>query len=163
MLRVKTTVWISTILLLMTYGVYGWIYGSWIVEILEIIEDENRLSQILDTQNSLAILYGIGAIWILAIALIFTVFVDLITINLDSWLKSDIRAFLIIFFGAFAFAIIVQRLDYFARFLILLASAILVKLDLRTMGLNKWLSQLILAIISVGSFFSGLIAFNYWG
>ena len=144
----------------MTYGVFGWLYASWMMAMMQ---EQNLLDQVLEPQTTVAIFYGVGTILVLLIAIIFTAPVSLMNISLNNWLKSDIRAFLSIFFGALAFAIIVQWLAYFAKFFILLASAILVKLDLLTLGLNKWLSQLVLAIMSLGSFFGGIIAFNYWG
>ena len=156
----KTTAWISITLLLMTYGVFGWLYASWV---MKMIEDEGILHQVLETQTTLAILYGVGTIWILLIAIIFTAPVALMKISLNNWLKSDMKAFLSIFFGALAFALIVQWLNYFARFFVLLASAILVKLDLQTLGLSRWLSQFFLAVMCLGSFFGGIVAFNYWG
>ncbi|MDJ0534933.1 MAG: hypothetical protein QNJ70_21045 [Xenococcaceae cyanobacterium MO_207.B15] len=159
MFRYKTTAWISTTLLLMTYGVFGWLYASWITKMME---DETISQGLLQSQNS-TIVYGVGTIWVLLIAIVFTTPVALMTISLNSWLKSEMRAFFSIFFGALAFAIIVQWLDYFARFFVLLASAILVKLDLQALGLNIWLSQLLLAVMSLGSFWSGIVAFNYWG
>ena len=152
----KTTLWISIILLVMTYGVFGWLYASWMIAM---IQEQNLLAQ----ETNVAIFYGVGAMLVLLIAVIFTAPVSLMNLSLNNWLKSDIRAFLSIFFGALAFAIIVQWLAYFAKFFVLLASAILVKLDLPTVGLNKWLSNLVLAIMSLGSFFGGIIAFNYWG
>ncbi len=152
----KTTFGISLILLVMTYGVFGWFYASWTIAT---IQEQN----LLDQETTVAIFYGVGTILVLSIAVIFTAAVSLMNISFNNWLKSDIRAFLSIFFGALAFAIIVQLFAYFTRFFVLLASAILVKLDLPTLGLNKWLSNLVLAIMSLGSFFGGMIAFNYWG
>ncbi len=156
----KTTAWIAITLLLMTYGVFGWLYASWV---MKMIEDEGIRHQVLETQTTLAILYGVGTIWVLLIAIIFTAPVALMKISLNNWLKSEMKAFLSIFFGALAFAIIVQWLNYFARLFVLLASAILVKLDLQTLGLSRWLSQFLLAVMCLGSFFGGIIAFNYWG
>ena len=35
MFRYRTTTGISTTLLLMTYGVFGWLYASWVIRVLE--------------------------------------------------------------------------------------------------------------------------------
>ena len=160
MFRYKTTTGISTTLLIMTYGVFGWLYASWVIRVLG---DESIIFQVFKPKIAVGLLYGIGTIWILAIALIFTTPVALMTITLNNWLKSDMRAFFLVFFGALGFALIVQRLDFFSRFLILLASAILVKLDLQTLGLSRWLSYCVLAVMCLCSFFGGITAFYYWG
>ena len=63
----------------MTYGVFGWLYASWV---MKMIEDEAILNRLLETQTTLAILYGVGTIWILLIAIIFTAPVALMKISL---------------------------------------------------------------------------------
>ncbi len=163
MSQYRTTTGISTTLLLMTYGVFGWFHASWVTKILEDEGIKNIIFQVLEPEIRLVLLYGIGAIYIIAIAIVFTSPITLMAMSLNKWLKSDIRAFFLVFLGAFAFALIVQRLDFFATFLMLLANAILVKLDLQTLGLSRWLSYCVLAIMCLGSFFSGIIAFYYWG
>ncbi|MDJ0678485.1 MAG: hypothetical protein QNJ18_01320 [Xenococcaceae cyanobacterium MO_167.B52] len=159
----KTTTGISVTLLLMTYGVFGWIYGSWVIKVLEDEGIKNLISQVLEPEIRLVIFYGIGAIYIMAVAIVFTSPITLITMGLNKWLKSDVRAFFLVFLGAFAFALIVQRLDFFATFLMLLANAILVKLDLQSLGLSRWLSYCVLTVMCLGSFFGGITAFYYWG
>ena len=80
-------------------------------------------------------------------------------ISLDNWLKSDTRAFLSIFIGAFTFTLIVQKVDYFARFLVFAAAALLLKLDLQLIGCNRWLSSLLLIIFCWLGFTGGILAF----
>ena len=58
----------------------------------------------------------------LFLVFLFTSPISLLTVSLNGWLGSDSRAFLSIFVGAFAFAILVQRVDYVARFLVLVAA-----------------------------------------
>ncbi|HHP7229542.1 MAG TPA: hypothetical protein ACFCUY_01630 [Xenococcaceae cyanobacterium] len=159
MFRFTTTPWISTTLLVMTYGVFGWLYSS---EVGRIIAEKRLFPQLLELPTISIILYGMGGILVVLIALIFTAPVALMTISINSWLKSELRAVFSIFLGALAFAIIVQWLGYFARFFVLLSSAILVKLDLQTLGLSKWLSQMLLALMCLVSFSGGVLAFNYW-
>ena len=84
------------------------------------------------------------------------------TVGLDNWLKSDTRAFMSIFIGAFSFAIIVQRIDYFARFLVLVSAALLLKLDLQLLGYSRWTCSLILVILCWLGFSGGVLAFYEW-
>ena len=133
---------VSLFLLLLTYGVEGWLYSSWVANFLEKSDLWIELAQ----RTRFSILYGIAITTILFCVVVFTAPMSLIAISLDNWLKSDTRAFLSIFLGAFAFTIIVQRVDYFARFLIFTACALLLKLDLQLIGLNRWLCTLVLII-----------------
>lgn len=148
----------SVLLLFLTYGVEGWIYSSWI---FELIKQENILDRFVES-TQISILYGSAVIGIMVIVMLFTSPVSLVTVGLDNWLKSDGRAFLSIFLGAFAFAIIVQRVDFFARFLVLLAAVFLSKLDLQLLGISRWLSSLILVFLCWFGFTGGILAFYRW-
>lgn len=147
----------SLLLLLATYGTEGWLYGAWIQDFTP-----NFLAAMTESSR-FALLYGVAVAGIILLVVTFTSPVSLVTLCLDSWLKSDTRAFLSIFFGAFAFAISVQRIDYFARFLVSIAAIFLLKLDLQLLGWNRWLCTLILNILCWFGFSGGILAFYRWG
>ncbi len=147
---------LSLPLLLLTYGVEGWMYGSWVTKFLE----RGVILTQLNEQTGFGIFYGIAVASILLFLVVFTAPVSLMTI---SWLKSDTVAFISIFLGAFGFALIVQRVDYFARFLVLAASASLVKLDLQLVGCNRWFCFFTLTIFCWLGFTVGILAFYTWG
>jgi len=151
---------VSLLLLLLTYGVEGWLYGSWATRLLE--EGNFNLYTHLAEPTRFAILYGVAVASILFCVIVFTAPISLVAISLDSWLKSDTRAFLSIFLGAFTFTLIVQKVDYFARFIVLIASALLLKLDLQLMGFNRWICSLILMIFCWLGFTGGILAFYVW-
>ena len=155
----KKIPWLSLTILLLTYGTFGWMYSSWGVAVIETGE---LLSQ-LETKLALRIIYGLGVMSVVLIAVVFTAPISLITVSLDNWLRSDTRAFLSIFMGAFAFTLIVQKVNYFATFLVLLASALLVKLDLQLAGYRRWFSWLILTFFCLLGFIGGILAFDNWG
>ena len=146
---------LSLALLLLTYGVEGWIYGSWIDSL---IEQGDILTQFVDSTR-ISILYGGATIGIMLLVVIFTSPVSLMTVGLNNWLKSDKRAFLSIFIGAFAFAIIVQRVDLFVRFIVLMAAVFLGKLDLQLVGIGRWICSLILVFLCWFGFTAGILAF----
>ena len=154
----RFSLFFSLLLLLLTYGVEGWLYGSWINNL---IETENILLEYSEATRW-GILYGVAVVGIMLLVVIFTSPVSLMTVGLDNWLKSDTRAFLSIFIGAFAFAMIVQRVDYFARFLVLVAAVFLGKLDLQLMGYSRWLSSVILVFFCWFGFTGGILAFYGW-
>lgn len=155
----KKIPWLSIAVLLLTYSTFGWMYSFWAMELIE----QGRLLSQLETELALRIIYGFGTMLIMLVALIFTAPISLITVSFNNWLKSDVRTFLSIFIGAFAFTIIVQKLNYFAGFLVLLAAALLVKLNLQLAGYRKWLSWLIVTFFSLLGFIGGILAFDNWG
>lgn len=160
MLRLRKTPWLSTTLLILAYGTYGWIYASWAVVR---IERGNVLYWVLEKDLITFVLYGLGIFWVLIIAMAFTAPVALMTVSLNNWFKSEVRAFLSIFIGALAFALIVQWLEAFAEFFVLLAAGILVKLDLQATGYSRSLATIMLIILCLLGFGIGVFAFYAWG
>ncbi len=146
---------ISLILLLLTYGVEGWLYGLWAQEYLA----EGTLFTQFSELNRFGLLYGIAIAGIFLLVIVFTSPISLVATSADSWLKSDTRAFLSIFIGAFAFTVIVQKADYFARFLVYVAAVLLLKLDLQLIGCNRWLCSILLVIFCWLGFTAGILAF----
>ena len=147
----------SLLLLLLTYGVEGWVYGSWMNQ----IKERQILLQFAEPTR-LSIFYAAAIVSIILIVFLFTSPVSLMTVGLDGWLRSDTRAFLSIFLGAFTFAMLVQRVDYFARFLVLLSAIFLLKLDLQLIGCSRWLCSFILIILCWLGFTAGILAFYRW-
>lgn len=145
---------LSLLLLLLTYAAEGWIYGFWMERFLE----GDLLAQFAEPAR-LSILYVAAIFSILLLVIVFSSPVSLMTVSLNGWLKSDTRAFISIFLGAFAFAILVQRIDYFARFLVLLSALFLLKLDLQLIGCSRWLGSFILFILCWLGFTGGILIF----
>ncbi|MEM6614215.1 MAG: hypothetical protein AAF652_18580 [Cyanobacteria bacterium P01_C01_bin.72] len=148
----------SLLLLLLTYSAEGWLYCSWIHQFVI----EKNLLPYLTIPNRISLFYGIAAIVIMLVVVIFTSPVSLVTVGLNRWLKSDTRAFLSIFIGAFTFAMIVQRVDIFARFLVMVSAVFLGKLDFQLMGCSRWLCSFILVILCWLGFTGGILAFYRW-
>lgn len=150
----------SLLLLLVTYSAEGWMYGSWIYKF---VNQENILTYFFAEESvGITILYSAAVLGITFVVLLFISPVLLMTVGLNNWLKSDIRAFLSIFIGAFAFAIIVQQVDFFARFLVMISAIFLGKLDLQLAGCSRWLCSLILVLLCWLGFTGGILAFYEW-
>jgi hypothetical protein len=148
----------SLLLVLSTYSAEGWLYGSWVYRLLE---QENILNNFAESAR-LSILYGVAVLGIAFLVVLFTSPVFLLTVGLNNWLKSAIRSWLSILIGAFAFTMIVQRIDFFARFLVLVSAVFLGKLDLQLVGCNRWLCSLILVLLCWLGFTGGILAFYEW-
>ena len=149
---------LSLLLLLLTYSAEGWLYSSWIYEF---IQQENILTNFIESAR-ISILYGVAILGIAFLVIMFTSPVFLLTVGLNNWLKSAIRSWLSILIGAFAFTMIVQRIDFFARFLVLVSAVFLGKLDLQLIGCSRWLCSLILILLCWLGFTGGILAFYEW-
>ncbi|MEM8720287.1 MAG: hypothetical protein AAGE84_13420 [Cyanobacteria bacterium P01_G01_bin.39] len=146
----------SLSLLLITYSLEGWMYCSWIASF------DGNLFNSAPEMDRFGIFYGAAVAGIVLLVVAFTSPVSLLTVGLDSWLKSDTRAFISIFIGAFAFAILVQRIDYFARLAILVAAVFLLKLDLQLLGCNRWLCSFVITILCWLGFTGGYTSFLWF-
>lgn len=157
MVRRKNKTWfliLSLLLLLLTSAVEGWIYGFWMNKFLK----QEVLTQFAQSTRPI-ILYGAAVVGILLLVFLFTSPISLLTASLNGWLGTDSKAFLSIFVGAFVFAILVQRVDYVARFLVFVAAIFLVKLDLQLLGYSRWLCSVVLAILCWFGFTGGILTF----
>lgn len=155
MLWFKKIPWLSLSILTIAYGVFGWLYAAWAVQFI----DRGRLFYWILEQNIIAvILYGLGISCILLIALAFTAPIAFMTLGINKWLRSDFGAFMSIILAAMAFALIVQWLDLFTRIFVLLASAMLVRIELRIMGMKTWISLFIIGCFCLLGFSIGIIA-----
>jgi hypothetical protein len=128
--------WASLLLLVFTYGLFGWLISA--------------------TDRSIW-LWLMGASYILLIALALTAPFTLVKTFYTSWLKSDTRAFLSVIVGAFVAVLIVTWIEVFVRILVLLSAGALVRLDLQTSGYNEWQCFSILVIISLTGFGLGIL------
>lgn len=155
---VKKIFSISFVLFLLTYAAEGWMYAAWINRLSE----QGSLLARLTQDIRLIVSYITALVLISFFVIVFTSPISLFAFSVGGWLKSDTTAFLSIFIGAFAFAIIVQRIDFFARFLVLTAAALLFKLDLQLLGCQRWLCSIILIILGCLGFTSGILAFYNW-
>ncbi len=152
--------WLSLIILNATYGVAGWHYAEWSQEI---IFKGQLWHWTIEPAIAAIIIYGLAILGVIAIANLVNTPFESLTMGLGGWLKSEAKAVMSIFFGALAFALIVQRLQHFSRFLVLLAAFLLFKLDFRTAGYSETTSRIILIFFSLGSFAGGVALFYYWG
>lgn len=135
MLFVKKVPWVSLSLLLLSYGVFGWLLSA---------TDRSWL------------LWLMGAIFTLVIAISLIEPLAVIQTFYTAWLKSDARAFISVIIGAFIAVVIIRWLDFFLRLLVLLSAATLARLDLQTAGYGKWQAFGVLVIVSLSGFGLGL-------
>ena len=133
----KKLPWASLLLLVFTYGLFGWLISATDISWL---------------------LWLMGGVYVLLIALALTAPFRLIRSFYTSWLQSDTRAFLSVIFGALVAVVIINWLAIFIRILVLVSAAALVRLDLQTAGYTKWQAFGILLTVSLAGFGLGVLA-----
>lgn len=117
---------LSLTLLLISYGIFGW--------------------SLANTQVSLLLyLLVIASIFLLDAILTFS-FLNFKAIV--PWFNSEVYTFISAIATAFLFVVIIRWINIFIHSLVLILAGILVKLDTKIYGLNRWQSFGILLIIS---------------
>lgn len=137
MLLVKKLPWTSLLLLLCTYGVFGWL---------------------ITVSDSSGLLWLLGAAYTLLIASAMTAPWALIKGFYGSFLRSDSRAFVSVIVGAFVAVIFIHWIEIFVRILVLICASALARLDLQTAGYSKWQAFWILMVVSIIGFAVGILA-----
>jgi hypothetical protein len=145
---------ISSLLMIATYGVFGWIYGALV---RDLIAQEQLWHKWFISSVALGISYGIGLLSIIIIVLFFTAPITLLTLGMNHWLKLNSRALLAITLSLAAFIIIVEHPIALARFLILSAAATLFRFDLQLAGYSYKITHIIITLCSAIAFTIGVV------
>ncbi|MBW4543245.1 MAG: hypothetical protein KME25_02175 [Symplocastrum torsivum CPER-KK1] len=156
MVFVKKLPWVSLLLLLFTYGVFGWLLST-DAERLANVDARKLTSTTLTLGNTAWLLWLMGAIYSFLIAFALAAPLTLIRNFYTGWLQSDTRAFFSVIFGAFFAVIILSWLEVVVRILVLLAAGALVRLDLQTADYGEWQAFGIISAVSLGGFSLGVI------
>jgi hypothetical protein len=136
MLLVKKLPWLSLLLLVLTYGVFGWLIAA---------SDKSWILWLMGAAYTLLITSALAAPW----ALLKGFYAN--------FLESDSRAFVAVIVGAFLSVIIISWLEIFVRILVLVSASALVRLDLQTAGYSKWQAFAILLIVALTAFGLGIL------
>ena len=160
----KKLPWLSLILLLITYSLFGWFLSesrvSWTIWITE---QGKGMGWLLEEEIVSGMIHLLGVAFVLLITTALTAPITLMTIFVGSGLKSDKRAFISVLAWAFAVVLMICWIDYFARLLVLLCAGLLARLDIQNAGYNDWVAFVILAFISLIGFAFGLFSYILWG
>ena len=149
---------ISSFLLIATYGVFGWLYGSWIAE----LANKTKLwFQWAEVPIALGISYGLGLLFIGSIAVFCNAPINLLTLGMSNWFRFNTRAIFAIATSVIVFALVIEYPAIFGRFLVLSSAAILFRLDLQTIGCSYRISQTILIVLGAIAFTTGMSLFIF--
>ncbi|MGH7998498.1 MAG: hypothetical protein ACREPR_03480 [Brasilonema sp.] len=160
MVWLKKFPWLSLGILLVTYGVFGWIFtqsslvwSQWLIGQGQAWGWSLREDWIFIDIHLLAIAI------IVLVTLALTAPITLLTTFIGHSLKSDAKAFISMLMWSLAFSIILCWFVYFVRLLVLLAAAMLARLELRTKGYNEGQTFILLILFCLGGFVLGVFSF----
>ncbi|ACK65293.1 conserved hypothetical protein [Rippkaea orientalis PCC 8801] len=150
----------SLSLVFITYGVFGWNVGSSATVLTHYLVEQGKTWGWLFQEEGVFLgLHILAGMLVLMITASLAAPVAIMTVIFGSGFKSDNRAMIAVLVWSLAVVLIITWLQYFVRFLVLLCSAILGKLELQNQKYPEWRVLLTLTIICLGGFALGLLAF----
>jgi len=134
MLKVAKNSLVSLIMMILAYGVFGWLMFTFL-------------------GSPWSPIVGAACIVLLMIAL--TLPLQSFQAWLDKWLQSKLRAAITLILGAFTAVLVISWLHISIHILVLLAAALLVRIELIGQGVSKGKIFLILIFLALGSYSLG--------
>lgn len=148
-------------LLFFTYAVFGWIVADFLD-----IWSENLISLAshwgihLSSTVATSFIYLLIITIVLGIIVLLTIPSRLLKLLFGNWLQSDKKAFISVFFWAFAVVLIICWLEHFTRILVLLSASTLVRLELQGLKYKNYKIVILLLIICLAGLTTGYLAYN---
>jgi hypothetical protein len=156
--NIKKVPWLAIILLVLTYGVFGWIFAQSIPHWSEWCWKHQGLVGLSLTKTAFFPIFRvIGLIVVLFIALILTTPSLLLNFLFGNWLKSDTKALLSVLGFAFAAVLIFCWLAQFVRLLVLISAAILLRFELQRVKYPIPLILVLIGVLCTTAFVVGLV------
>jgi hypothetical protein len=158
----KNLFWISLVLLLISYLLWGWIVSEANVSSVIWLSERFKFLGLYSSEINIAWTLRIIAIaFILLVALALVVpsrfmkfcFGNLLDLNQNRWLSVIV--------WSLAFVCFIYWLEHFVRISVLICAGMLARMELQIAGYNQWQSFLVLAITSLSGFVAGLFLFNF--
>jgi hypothetical protein len=159
----RTFPWLTLSILLIVYGVFGFVvgeqgpkWGRWLMEQGQI------WGWSLKEEIAVKLLLGLVATLVLGFTLLLAIPMALTKIFVGNSLKSDNQAILTFLVWSLAAVFFFRWFGYFLQILILVSSTILARLDLQRSGLKEWQIFGVLVLICLGGFELGMLTFSYY-
>lgn len=154
---------LSVALLIMAYLGFGWevasVSAAWSKQWLE---EGLPLRVGLEEGTFIWAVHLLALLGIVLTSLALTAPVTLLTFFVGSWLKSEIKSMFSILLWSFLFVLMLRWFNFFVELLVLLASAMLGRVQLRSMGLNSTWTWLVVTVICLLSFSGGAYGYFRW-
>jgi hypothetical protein len=154
---------LSTILLVITYAVFGWDIAAKSLGWSQILLEQFQSWQIgLEQEMLIAIIHALALMAIVLTSLALTAPVTLMTFFVGSWMKSEVQSIVSILLWSFLFVFVLHWFNLFVEFLVLLSSAILGRIELRSAGFNRLQTLGVLTLICLISFGGGVYGYFHF-
>lgn len=163
MLKLISFPWLSLVLVVLTYGVFGWYVSQSSMDWSHtLIEYEKEWGWTLQEDTIFILLHVFALMTILGVTLVLTAPIAFVSGIFKTWLKSDLRSVFFILLSSFAVVVILCWLEYFVRLLVILSATILYRFELQEIGYNKWQSLIFVILVGLCGFGLGVFMFTHW-
>jgi|GEM_PF-1535657 len=166
---IKQFPWLSWILFLIVYAVFGWLIASdedsWTKVLFEHLRIWGVHDILTDSQSLLrtVIVNLLEVSFVFLLIFFFSDFFSLLESICKTPFASNILTFGYIVFWALLVSVVLSWISYFTRLLILLAAALLLRTDMQRLDMNHLQTCIIIRLSGIVAFILGTVAFKIWG
>ena len=154
---------LSTGLLIITYAVFGWDIAAKSLGWSQILLEQSQHWHIgLEQEIFIVIIHALALMAIILTSLALTAPITLMTFFVGSWMQSEVRSIVSILIWSFLFVLVLRWFNLFIEFLVLLAAAILGRIEFRSAGFNSLQTLGILTLICLLSFGGGVYSYFHF-
>jgi hypothetical protein len=158
----KSIPFLSIVLVIVTYAVFGWRLAETSVPWSMMFHEHLKGLRVDIDQRIILVFIHIFTLFIITLTtLALTTPITLMTYVVGSWAKSELRSVVSMVFWCLVFVVSLRWFNYFTSFLLLLSAAILGRIELRYVGLGQRQSLLLLALICISAFVGGVYGYFY--
>ncbi len=163
MLWLKTFPWLSLVIVIVTYGVFGWHIAALSAHWSHALVLQSRdwgLS--IEDSGMMLIIHLLAILMIVVTSLALSAPLSLMTFVVGSSIRSEGQSILSMVLWSFIFVIILRWFNIFAHFLVLLSAALLGRLEFRYIGYTNIRTVFLLMLIGLVGFSIGALSYLYW-
>ena len=160
MLWLRKIPWFSLLLVLLSYGVFGWYLGEYSHHIHSwVLERGETWGWSLEEEATKGFIQILQILIIVLISLALTSPIALITLFIGSGIKTNRKGLLTILAASVVIILAIRWFHYFANILVLFCALLLGRLELQDVGYNEgqitfWLSLFCCLGVGLGWYFS---------
>lgn len=158
----EKTPWLSIVILLITYAVFGWWFAQnadlWTHLLLQLGES---WAWFLEEQAIFITIHILAIAVIILISLSLTTPIALVTFVFKESTSSNLKGFSSILIWSLLLVVVLASIHYFANLLLMISASILTRLDLLKLGCKNWQIFLIITILGSAAFGLGVISFRW--
>lgn len=163
MLWLKTLPWLSLLIIIVTYGVFGWHIASLSAQWSHaLVLQSHDWGFKVEDSGMMLLIHLLAILMIVLTSLALSAPLSLMTFVVGTSIRSEGQSIISTVIWSFIFVVILRWFNIFAHFLVLISAALLGRLELRYIGYSNTRTVCLLMLIGLVGFSVGALSYLYW-